>query len=141
MNTLLVGLTLTVGAPALRERPGETAIVGDWVLVEWLQGGQPTEFPDGSGVEFLPGGKRVWRDGPGQTDERTYKLYPKTQPAAIDLIRTENGPVPVVHPCIFKIEADRLVIAVGPPGGGRPTGFDAADLKMLMTFKRARKRD
>jgi uncharacterized protein (TIGR03067 family) len=95
-------------------------------------------FGEGSGVEFLPGGKRLWRDGPGESGERQYKLYPRTSPAEIDLIRTDSGPMPLVYPCIFKVEADRLVIAVGSPGGDRPRAFDTA-ATMLMTFTRVKK--
>jgi uncharacterized protein (TIGR03067 family) len=139
MNALLVGLGLVAGAPALKDPPkGELPILGDWALVEWLQHGTKMTFGEGSGVEFLPGGRRLWRDGPGGADERQYKLYPKTSPAEIDLIRTDSGPMPLVHPCIFKVEGDRLLIAVGSPGGDRPTAFDAA-ATMLMTFSRVKK--
>jgi len=141
MNALLIGVALAVGAPALKDPPkGESPVLGDWALVEWLQHGTKLAFGEGSGVEFLPGGKRLWRDGPGGSDERQYKLYPRTSPAEIDLIRTDSGPMPLVYPCIFKVEADRLVIAVGSPGGDRPRAFDTAAI-MLMTFTRVKKKD
>jgi len=140
LNALLLGTALCVAAPNLKEPPkDEVPILGDWTLVEWLQLGTRMAAADGAGVEFLPGGKRLWRDGPGETDQRQYKLYPKTIPAQIDLIRTDSGPQPLVHPCIFKIDGARLVIAVGPPGGERPKEFDAAKATMLMTFTRAKK--
>jgi hypothetical protein len=75
MNALLVGLALAVGAPALKDPPkGESPVLGDWALVEWVQNGTKMAFGEGSGVEFLPGGKRLWRDGPGGSDERQYKF-------------------------------------------------------------------
>jgi uncharacterized protein (TIGR03067 family) len=139
MNALLFGLALAVGAPALKDPPkAESPILGDWALVEWVQHGTKMAFGEGSGVEFLPGGRRLWRDGPGGSDERQYKLYPKTSPAEIDLIRTDAGPMSLVHPCIFKVEADKLVIAVGSPGGERPKALDTA-ATMLMTFSRVKK--
>jgi uncharacterized protein (TIGR03067 family) len=139
MNALLVGLALALGAPALKDPPkGESPILGDWALVEWLQHGTKMTFGEGSGVEFLSGGKRLWRDGPGASDDRQYKLYPKTSPAEMDLIRTDSGPMPLVYPCIFKVEGDRLIIAVGSPGGDRPRAFDTA-ATMLMTFSRVKK--
>ena len=142
MNSLLVGLALTVGAPALKDaKKSEPPILGDWNLVEWIQSGNRLAIADGSGVEFRPDGRRIWRDGPGQTDERQYKLYPDTKPAAIDLIRTDVGPQPQVYPCVFKIEGDNLIIAVGQVAGERPKTFDAAAVTMLMTFTRVKKKD
>jgi uncharacterized protein (TIGR03067 family) len=140
MNALLIGVALAVGAPALKDPPKtDPPILGEWKLIEWLQQGQAMAFGHGSGVEFLPGGKRLWRDGPEGADERQYKLYPDTSPAQIDLIRTDVGPQPQVHPCIFKIDGDKLVIAVGPASGERPREFDAAKATMLMTFTRIKK--
>jgi uncharacterized protein (TIGR03067 family) len=140
MNALLAGLALAVGAPNLKDAPKtDPPILGEWRLVEWIQSGQQMAFRDGSGCEFLPGGKRVWRDGPDGTDERQYKLHPKTTPAAIDLIRTDVGPQPQVYLCVYKVEADKLVIAIGELGGERPKTFDAAAVTMLMTFKRVKK--
>lgn len=142
MNALLIGLAAAVGAPALKDPPKpEAPILGDWALVEWLQGGAKTAFAEGTGVEFLPGGKRLWRDGSTNPDEREYKLYPKTNPAEIDLIRADAGPAPLVYPCIFKVDGDKLVIAVGSPGGERPKSFDAAAATMRMTFTRVKKKD
>jgi uncharacterized protein (TIGR03067 family) len=140
VNALLVGIALALGAPNLKDPPKtDPPLLGDWKMIEWLQKGARMAFGDGAGVEFLPEGKRLWRDGPGEPDVRQYKLYPKTSPAAIDLIRTDAGPQPTVHPCIFKIDGDTLIIAVGSPGGDRPTEFDAATATMLMTFTRVKK--
>src|SRR6476620_10553393 len=142
MNALLVGLALSVGAPALKDPPKtDPPIVGDWKLVEWLQQGNRMAVADGAGVEFLPDGKRLWRDGPGEVDERAYKLYPKSSPAEIDLIRNNGGPQPTVYPFFFEINGDRLTIAVGPPGGERPMAFDAAKATMLIAHTRVKKKD
>ena len=140
MNALLAGLALAVGAPNLKDSPKtDPPILGEWKLVEWLQGGQRLDFRDGSGCEFLPGGKRLWRDGPAGTDERQYKLYPKASPAEIDLIRTDVGPQPQIYQCIYKVDGEKLVIAVGDLGGERPKTFDGAAVRMLMTFTRVKK--
>ena len=144
MQALLVGVALSVGAPALKDPPkAEPPILGNWELVEWLQNGTKTAFAEGSGVEFLPSGKRLWRDGPGEVDERSYQLGPKASPAAIDLIRTAGGQPPIVHPCIFKIEGDTLTIGVGVADGDRPKTFEEARDRgyMHMAFKRVKKKD
>ncbi len=142
MNALLLGTALAIAAPALKDPPKtDPPIVGDWKLVEWLQHGTGMAFGDGTGVEFRPDGRRLWRDGPGEPDERQYKLYPKSSPAEIDLIRNDGGPQPTVFPAIYKLDGDRLILAIGPPGGERPTDFDATKSAYLMTFTRVKKKD
>ena len=141
MNTLLFGLALAVAAPALKD-PAGPSIIGNWKLTEWLYaGGGMSSIAEGSGVEFLPGGKRIWRDGNEDSEERSYQLHPKT-PTAIDLIRMPAPQAtPVIHPAIFKIEGNKLVIVIGQPNGVRPTKFDDADAYMTMKFERIVKKD
>ena len=140
MTALLCGLALVAGAPALKDPPkDEPPILGDWNLVEWLQRGTRMAYADGTGVEFQRGGKRLWRDGPGSTDERRYKLYPKTSPAQIDLIRDDGSGQTLVYPGIFKIEANKLILDLASPGGERPKEFDAARGAYFMTFTRVKK--
>jgi uncharacterized protein (TIGR03067 family) len=142
VNALLFGTALVIGAPALKDPPKtEPPFVGDWTLVEWLQQGTRMAFADGTGVEFRPDGKRLWRDGPGSVDERGYRLLPKTSPAQIDLLRNDGGPQPTVFPSIYKIDGDRLILAIGSPGGDRPTEFDPAKVTYLMTFTRIKSKD
>lgn len=143
MNALFVGLALTVGAPALKDRtPQEPSIIGNWKLTEWIStNGAKSSFAEGSGVEFLPDGKRIWRDGPGDTEDRSYKLYPKSSPAAIDLIRATGALEPTVHPAVYKIDGNNLVIVIGEPNGERPKSIDQANPYMLMRFERLPKKD
>jgi uncharacterized protein (TIGR03067 family) len=142
VNTLLVGLALAIGAPALKDRTTEPSIVGNWKLTEWISaGGAITSIAEGSGVEFLSDGKRIWRDRSGDADERSYKLYPKTSPAAIDLIRSDGAANPSIAPAIFKIEGDKLILVIGEPGGERPKSIDQDQFYMLMRFERIVKKD
>lgn len=142
MNALLVATALAVGAPNLKDPPKtDVPIVGDWKLVEWIQQGTRMAFADGTGVEFRPDGKRLWRDGPGSVDERGYRLNPKASPAEIDLLRNDGGPQPTVFPSIYKIDGDRLILAITSPGGDRPADFDPAKVNYLMTFTRIKSKD
>jgi len=142
VNALLFGTALALGAPALKDPPKtDPPIVGDWKLVEWLQNGTGMAFADGTGVAFRPDGKRLWWDGPGSVDERGYRLLPKASPAEIDLIRHDGGPQPTVFPSIFKIDGDRLILAIGLPGCDRPTEFDPGKVTYLMTFSRIKSKD
>jgi len=145
MTTLILGLALLPSAPALKgpARGDTPPIEGIWQLVEWTQKGTAMSFWEGMTVDFQPDGKRLVRESPDSTEERSYKLIPKTSPPAIDLIRPSGGGEPTVHPCIYKIDGDTLVISVGSPGGERPTSFEGGkdDVRMLMTYKRLKKKD
>src|SRR5262245_2845959 len=143
MNAIFLGLSLVAAAPGLKgpAKGDPPPIEGTWKLVEWLQGGNPVGFWDGMTVEFTSDGKRLCRESEDQVDERSYKLFPKTTPAAIDLIRPSGGPDPTVYPCICKVDGDTLVISVGQPGGERPKTFEpkADDVRMVMPYKRVKK--
>jgi uncharacterized protein (TIGR03067 family) len=142
MNLFLAGLALTLAAPALKTPPkGESsAIEGSWNLVEWVHSGNTMLIIEGSAMQLLPGGKRMWRNGPGEFEERAYKLIAKTSPPAVDLIRPLDGQELLVHLCIYKIDGDELVICVGATGGERPSTIDASagSGRMLMKYKRAK---
>ena len=143
MNALFLGLSLMAAAPGLKgpAKGDPPAIEGTWKLVEWLQGGNPVDYWDGLTVEFTNDGKRLCRESPDSVDERSYKLIPEGKHAAIDLIRPSGGPMPTIHPCIYKIEDDTLVISVGVPEGERPKSFEpkADGVRMVMTYKRVKK--
>lgn len=140
---LFAGLSLTLAAPALKgPAKGEPpSIVGEWELTEWLDGGAVREYVAGATVEFLPKGKRIWREG-GTEEERSYKLIEKTDPFAMDLIRPSGGPQPALFHAIYKIEGDTLLICVAQQGGERPKTFASSPEvnHMLMTYKRVKKK-
>jgi uncharacterized protein (TIGR03067 family) len=144
VNTaLFAGLSISLAAPALKDPPkgDPPSIIGEWELTEWLDGGTVREFVAGAMVEFLPKGRRIWREG-GTAEERSYKLIEKTSPFAIDLIRPSGGPQEALFRAIYKIEGDTLVICVAQQGGERPTTFASSpDVNhMLMTYKRLKKK-
>ena len=143
MNAMFAGLLLVAGAPALKGpvRGEPPDLVGQWALTEWLQSGQSVGFTEGAYVEFFDGGKRVWHDGPGAPgDERGYKLIPKTNPAAIDLIRPAPGREPDVFLGIYKIEGDTLIVSVNDQGVARPKTFAKDEIVyQKMTYKRVKK--
>ena len=142
-HTLVLGLALVATAPGLKDqRPEVPPLEGDWELVEWVQGGAAVRFQEGTGVEFRPGGQRLWRAGSGAADERGYKLHPRTNPPAIDLIRPTGGGPPDVYPAIYKVDGPTLVLCYVPPGHDRPTRFETepGGRSVVMTFKRLPKK-
>lgn len=146
MNALFVGLALVAGAPALKgpAKGDSPPIEGLWELTEWYIAGQPAQFTDGFTTEFLPDGKRMLKQGPGQqADERGYKLIPNTKPPAIDYIRPSPGAMPDIFLGIYKVDGDTLTIALGDQGNDRPKSFEKENEAVwtLMKFKRVKKKD
>ena len=140
MNAALLGLALVVAAPGLKTPKDETPpIIGLWMLTEYTESGQPVGFDVGTSTEFLPEGKRIWRDGVGAAaDERGYKLIAKTTPPALDLIRPNGNPqAPDVFPCLYKVDGDTLVVTIGEQSGDRPTKHGEG--WRVMKYKRAKK--
>jgi hypothetical protein len=128
VSQLLLGLALTVGAPALKEKaPPAPPLIGRWA--DQRQAGLEYEFtPDGAWVIYQ-NGKVI--DGTA----RTFKLVREDGPGAVDL--WERDPV---YPGMFKVEGDQLLLAFRHSGMGRPAAADTQGGGILtMTLVRVKK--
>ena len=143
--SLVVGLALSLGAPAPKEgEKKDTSIVGEWVGVKAVAGGKERPVPAG-GVTFTftADGKFLVREGKREkADEGTYKVDPRKDPAEIDIMAPEDKKQGTI-PGIYKVEGDTLTLCIarGGPESERPTKFESPDgaRVMLMTMKRAKK--
>ena len=146
--TLLVGVALTLGAPALKDPPTRDApgLVGEWEVESTLvagrpraQAGQPLRYrftADGKWYSY----RRDRRDGAA---ERAYHTNPKADPPSIDLVINPADQEPSVNPGIYKVEGDTLTVCVRGRSSGRPTAFESSPAvpTTLYIFKRVRPKD
>ncbi|HEX3152581.1 MAG TPA: TIGR03067 domain-containing protein [Gemmataceae bacterium] len=143
--SLLLGLALAVGAPAVKDKePAKPSIVGMWEGEKAVAGGKELPVPPG-GISFTfeEDGKLHIREGKrDKMDTGSYKLDPKKDPAEIDLMPPADKKEPIVSG-IYKIDGDTMTLAFsrGAPGGARPTKFESPEGSevIVMTLKRVKK--
>ena len=140
MTPLLLGLALSVAAPALKDPPSKgPAVVGRWEATQVEIGGKDTGQHRGLEYEFnLAGAWIIYRDNKPLDGPRSYTTDPKATPAAMDL--TENNST---YPGIFKVDGDTLTLVFRTSGGAvRPMAFEAPnDGLMKVVMKRVKADD
>jgi uncharacterized protein (TIGR03067 family) len=134
---LILGLTLAVGAPALKDKPRPDDLVGERLVVERSGGGRATPFEAGFGYTFRADGTCAFRASAGHPPEVCpYAADPAGRPPAVDL--TLADPKRPVARGIYRVRGDTLTLCFGP-GADRRTGFDDRDT-WLYVLKRAKKK-
>jgi uncharacterized protein (TIGR03067 family) len=143
--SVLIGLTVTVAAPAPKEAPKkEATIIGEWVGEKMVAGGQERPAPkDGITFTFSADGKMTVKEAArGKSEDISYKIDAKKDPREIDMMPPEKGNAGTFPSItgIYKIEGDTLTICFSV-AGTRPTAFasPAGTMTMLMTLKRLKK--
>jgi len=142
MNVVLIGLALSLSAPAAKEAPKKDApsLVGEWVPTQAVRGGKPDLPPAGTSITFNADGKILLKEGMrDKAEEGTYKIDAKKDPAEIDIVSPAKGKdAPVLG--IYKFEKDTLVLCI-VMGTDRPTKFESPEGSevMLITLQRAKK--
>jgi hypothetical protein len=127
MNSLLLGLALTVGAPAIKEKEKPPAIAGEWEVKEFTTGGQPPQITppgrqprrwvfraDGTRVVIFPDGR--------EAAQGKYSIDSKASTMDFEQPLEAGGDI---YPCRFKLDGDTLIVNVGWPEGGRPAGLES----------------
>jgi len=144
-SSLLIGMSLTVGAPAKDAPPKDgPAIVGEWVGEKAVVGGKEQPVPKGGiSFTFTADGKMIVREGEREkADTGTYKADPKKDPAEVDIIPPEDKKEPTVQG-IYKVDGDTLTLcfARGKAGAARPSKFEAPEGSdvIVITLKRVKK--
>jgi uncharacterized protein (TIGR03067 family) len=146
--SLLIILSVSVGAPSIKEPPKQSpTIVGEWVVEKALVGGKDNVIATkGDAVKvtfsFTKEGQVLVTEGSKKPEPADYAVDPKKSPAIIDV---SPPPGKVVTGAaymrgVYVIDGDTLTICISR-GGTRPTKFespDGSDL-MLMTMKRVKK--
>jgi uncharacterized protein (TIGR03067 family) len=146
MTPALLALALVVAAPAPKDKDTKKdglLLVGEWVGEKAEVAGMPLPAPVSEmRMEFKADGKAVLRDGAKPAEEASYTADPKKDPAEIDLTPPPTGGKAETLLGIYKVEGDTLTLCLAA-AGGRPTKFESAagSANMLLTFKRAKKKD
>ena len=139
MSPLLVGLALTIGAPALKEKGTPASLVGEWEIEDSTVGGKPTgKSPnrwlfraDGTRAIFGPDGKELI--GGNYTAD--------AKDGTVDLDST-GGPAPGgQYLCRFKLDGDKLMLNVGWQKAPRPAGMEPGSECTLYLMRRAKAKD
>ena len=125
--TVLLGLALAVGAPALKEKDRPATLAGEWEVVERTVGGKPT--PPGTTPNrwvFNPDGSRSIIGAKGnQLISGTYTSDPKA--GTLDLLSTgAPGALEVPYLCRFTVDGDTLTLAVGWQTEPRPEALESS---------------
>lgn len=148
MNPILLGLAITLGAPALKEPPKKDAgIVGEWVLESSSFGGKADKIAGDNRYEFTADGKWLIRLNRAEVKAlpRQFKVDAKANPATIDVTFLKPDGGALQQPAIlgiYKIEGDTLTICYAP-GSERPTSFEPAGgaRAAVIVLKRAKKKE
>jgi uncharacterized protein (TIGR03067 family) len=144
LASLLVGLTMSVGAPGKDSSAKDPpSLVGEWVGEKAVAGGKEKPVPEGGiTFTFTADGKLSVKEGkPDKNDTGTYKTDPKKAPAEIDIIPPEDKKEPTVLG-IYKLDGDTLTLCFGRgKEGSRPTKFESPEgsQTIVITLKRAKK--
>jgi uncharacterized protein (TIGR03067 family) len=148
--SLLVGLALTVGAPAPKEAPKPAPkLEGDWVVesFEPKEGGPPDNGP-GSITMTITADKIMIKEGRREKpEEAAYTVDLTKKPATIDIRPGRAGgpgggpPPDLVVKGILSIDGDTLKLCF-TKDGDRPTEFkwDADKHVILITLKRVKEK-
>jgi len=139
--TLLLGVALGLGAPALKEKDKPPSLVGEWVIEECTVGGKPS--PPGSKpnrwVFQADGTRKILGPDGRELVGGQYTTDPKA--GALDL--DGNQPIDAQYLCLYKLDADTLTLNVGWQKVGRPAALEspAGSQCTLYVMKRVKPKD
>jgi uncharacterized protein (TIGR03067 family) len=147
MRTRLLVPILVVLLTPLVVRGEETSaaemekLQGEWKGLALEHEGRAIPVMDGWGWTFAGGEVRLNYVPPAS--KGSYVVDPKQSPKALDLTALEGKEMGRVSLCIYKFEADRLIICARIPSSqkGRPTEFksEPGSESGLITLERVKK--
>lgn len=146
MNTMLLGLALVVGAPALKDRPkkADQSLVGTWDLESVTLPGRAGVASSVLRYTFTADGKwLIHRNGEELAGNRRYAMDSRADPPAVDLITNAAAANPARRLGVFKIDGDTLTICAAKARDDRPKSVDPAaqDGVTVYVLKRVKKKE
>ena len=136
MSPLLLGLVLTVGAPALKDKPAAQDLYGEWEFEPEPAGraGDPVyryRFNKNGTWEVLRGGEVAQQP-------RGFAFDPAARPPRIDFNTPPAGPLVLG---IYRVDGDRLTICDAGPDQPRPAAFASGPGRSLVHLRRVKPGD
>jgi uncharacterized protein (TIGR03067 family) len=123
--TLALGVVLSIGAPASKEKPkSEIDIVGEWIVVSQEIDGKP-DTPIIVSMSFTADGQwgQTFVGDKAAKNCEKYVLSATAKPATLDLIFTPDTNISGVYG-IVRVDGDTLKFCYGYSPKARPSKFD-----------------
>lgn len=139
MLLLVAALSLSPGAPALKEKPApEPTLVGEWAPESVTVSGRPVRPGSDRWVFRADGAWSMWARGT-EVEAGSFAWDPKGSPGTVDLTGTANTrPADL---CRYRVDGDTLVLSVGHVQGERPADLQPARKVTVWVFKRVTPKD
>jgi uncharacterized protein (TIGR03067 family) len=125
LSPLLLTMSLVVGAPALKDKPNPSDLIGEWEFVRVIDDGkerppekEPTRYRFNS-----DGTWQIFNGGKETASRRPFSFDPKASPPTLDFNQSPTGsigPNDVLVLSIYQITGDKLIICDAAPMGTRP---------------------
>ena len=127
MIPLFVGLALTVGAPALKDKPNPQDLYGEWEFESSEEEGKvfPIEAPPTRFRFDRDGTYRVLRGGKEVADRRGFRFDPAADPPTLDYNTPPGAAAGSALFCVYRVDGDRLTVCRAGPGQPRPAELTA----------------
>jgi uncharacterized protein (TIGR03067 family) len=137
MPPLLVALALTIGAPALKDKPGpEPTLVGEWVPQTVTVNGNPSE-PASDRWVFAADGTWALHVHGTKIGSGSFICDPKRSPGTTDLAHSSGGGPDML--CRYRLDGNTLVLSIGVDPGVRPADVQPTRNTVVWVLKRAPK--
>src|SRR5262249_47483829 len=108
--TILLGISLALGAPAIKDRPAKNnSIEGEWAIVSRIIGGREDARASGPSADFrITADRWALLNAGGATNESELKLDPSAKPPTITTSPLGGAPGGGHLIGIYKLEGDML---------------------------------
>jgi uncharacterized protein (TIGR03067 family) len=142
MTAPLLGLTMLLAAPALKDRPTNVELVGEWSVESAISSGNRATTGGELVYTFTRDGKwlihRQGKELPSQG--RGFSVDPGARPPRVELISNTTRADATRRLGICKFEKDTVTLCVAASGQPRPTEFESTKENRCTVYVLKRKK-
>jgi uncharacterized protein (TIGR03067 family) len=134
-----VALLVVSGLAMSQDDPKKVveSLQGEWKIASFNKGGELVPQNELAGSKIVVAGEKMTITFNKKDEPAAFKVAPKADPPAIDIIPAKNEKNMVVKG-IYKLEKDKLTICFGPDGADRPAEFKASKKASVMVLERVK---